>query len=238
MAKVNASKVKSTAAMAGIRKPPPPAGMRAPKPSQAKQAAKAMAKGRIKMMIRVLVIGLIVGAIALIVYFVKFHGRQPKDAFNTAIEYAYKDNVVKFSGMFTEASVMLVEDSEGNSEDVWAHLMNEVSPSQKPKVLSENITEQSGVKSAVLTVKIDGEDRTIHMLQEDGSWKINLNVALDPRKVKLPDDIPPEYVENFEVSDKPEAWWDYIDEDEKENSQGASKSKKKSGGFFSKFRLF
>lgn len=232
MAKVN-PKLKSAASAAGIRKPPKPA-VRAPKPSQAKQMAKTMAKSRVKMLVRVLIIAAIVGVIAGIVYFVKFHGRQPKDAFNTAIEYAYKDNIVKFSGMFTEASVMLVEDSEGNSEDVWTHLMNEVSPSQKPKVLSENITEQSGIKSAVLTVKIDGEDRTIHMLQEDGAWKINLNVALNPRKIQLPEEIPPEYVENFAVSDKPEAWWDYIDEDSKDKD-GSGKSKKKSGGFFGRF---
>ena len=238
MAKINASKLKSAATMAGVRKPvaPAPAGVRIQKPSQMKQAAKARAKARMKMLIRVLIFAAIAAIIALVIYFVKFYGRQPKDAFKTAIEYAYKDNTVKFSSMFTEDSILLVEDSDGDPDKVWEHLMDQVTPPEKPKVVKEVVEEENGIKSATLTVKIDNVDRTIHMMQEDGSWKINLNVAINPSKVDLPDDIPPQYIENFKSSEKPEPWWDHIDDEEGGSSK--DKSKKSSGGFFSKFRFF
>ena len=65
------------------------------------------------------------------------------------------------------------------------------------------------------------------MRKEDGAWKINLNVAINQRKLTLPDDIPAEYIDNFDVSDEPEAWWE-------EDEANDEKAKKQSGGFWQK----
>lgn len=231
MAKVNASKVKAVASKGGVRVPPSP--VKVQKPDQLKKQAQARAKARMKSLMKILIFIAIAAIIGLVVYLVKFHGRMPKDAFNNAVEYAYKSKTVQFRDMFTSDSIALVESGEGNAEDSWNHLMSGITPQTPPKVTREKQEDKKGIKTATLDVMIDGEMRTVHMLQEDGSWKINLNVALNPQKLTLPDDIPPEYIQNFEISDEDEAWWEDSDEDE-ENS----KTSKKSGGFLSKLNPF
>ena len=230
MAKVNAAKVKSVASKGGVTVPPSP--VRVQKPDQLKKQAQARAKARVKALIRIGIFIAIAAIIALVVYLVKFHGRMPKDAFNNAVEYAYKNKAVQFRDMFTSDSIALVESGEGSVEDNWEHLMAGVTPSETPKVKSEKQENKKGIKTATLEVMIDGEMRTVHMLQEDGSWKINLNVALNPQKLTLPDNIPPEYIQNFEVADEDEAWWE-DPADDKENGKDASKK----GGFLSKFKF-
>lgn len=225
-AKINASQVKSVAARGGVRAPVAP--VRVQKPDQLKKQAQARAKARAKMLIRVAIFALIILIVGLVVYLVKFHGRMPKDAFYSAVEYAYKDNTIKFKEAFTSDSIELVESGDGNPEDHWMKLMDGITPSTRPKVTKEDQTEKNGIKTATLTVNVDGELRTVYMLNEEGKWKINLNVAINPRMITLPDDIPPEYVENFELTDEPEAWW----ESDKEESD----EKSKKSGFFSKLK--
>lgn len=229
MAKVNVSKVKSAAASGGVRVPPSP--VRIQKPDQIKKQAQAQAKARMKMLIRVAIMAGILLVIGLVVYFVKFYGRMPKDAFKTAVNYAYKDDVIPFRDSFTNQTIELVE-AGGNGETQWLHLMDGITPAERPKVVNEKITEKNGIKTAELTVKVGGEDRTVYMLQEDGDWKINLNVTINPRKVTLPEDVPPEYVDNFDVSEEPDAWWEEgtKDKDDEEGDKG------KQGGFLSSLK--
>ena len=227
MAKVKASQIKSAAARGGVR--PPVAPVHVQKPDQVKMQAQARAKARVKMLIRVAIFALIILIVGAIVYFVKFHGRMPKDAFNAAVEYAYKDNTVKFRDAFTTESIELVESGDGDPEASWARLMDGITPSSHPKVTNEETHEKNGISTATLTVNVDGEQRTIYMLKEDGSWKINLNVALNPRAITLPDGVPPEYIENFEISDEPEAWWE-------SDTPDAKGDDKKKSGFFAKLK--
>jgi hypothetical protein len=233
MAKIDPKKMKSAAAgakkaasMGGIKAPMVPKP-RVQTPEQLKKQAQAKAKARAKAMMRILIVTAVLAVVGLVVYFVKFHGRMPKDAFQNALEYAYKNDVDKFRTTFTTDSVELVENDPDKANDIWLHLIDGITPTQKPEVLRQDIEANKGIKTAELSVKIDGHQRTVHMRQEDGTWKINLNVAINPRKVTLPDDIPPEYIENFETSDEPEAWWEEGEE---------KKDDKKKKGFFAKFK--
>lgn len=227
-AKVDVKQVKSVAQKGGVKVPPAP--VRVQKPEQLKKQAEARAKARMKMLIRVAIFAGVALIIGLIVYFVKFHGRMPKDAFNTAVEYAYKSKTEKFRGMFSSDSIALVESGDGNAEESWQHLMDGISPEDKPKVKETKTENKKGIETARMTVLIDGEDRNIHMIKEDGAWKINLNVAINPQKLTLPDNIPPEYLQNFEF-DEDEAWWENPSEEEDEEGSGKSGGKK---GFLSK----
>ena len=227
--KVNPN-LKKAASMGGIKKPPKPAApaeaqfvKKVKDPNQLKKMAQAKAKQRLKMLIRVLVVMLTVAIIAGAVYFFKFYGRQPKDAFKAAVEYAYKDNIGKFRNSFTSDSIAMVENSDEQSTDVWSHLIDGITPPVHPKVVSEKVTGTKDNPTAELTVNIDGENRMIYMRKEDGRWKINLNVAINPRKITLPDNVPVEYLENFEVSDEPDAWWEEgvaEKKDEKDSKDG------------------
>ena len=92
-----------------------------------------------------------------------------------------------------------------------------------------------GEPFATLTVNIDGERRIVNMREEDGRWKVNLNVALNPKRIVLPDDIPPDYIENFAVTDEHEAWWEEAEEksdDDKGGKKGMLDGLK--GKFFKK----
>lgn len=221
--KMNAN-VKRAAQMGGGRVPPTPK-VPVKTPEQLKKQAEARAKARMKRLVRVLIVGACLGVVALVVYFVKFYGRMPKDALKTCIEYAYKDNGVKFRECFTADSIEMVESMGENSEAQWAHLMDGITPIERPKIEKEKIVENKGFKTADLVVRIDGESRPITMRQEDGAWKINLNVAINPRKIELPADVPPDYIDNFEVSDEMEAWWE---------EDGETGEQKKDAGFFSR----
>lgn len=228
MAKLNPN-IKQVAQKGGVRIPPkprPPAGIKTP--DQLKKQAEARAKSRLKRLIRILVVAGVLLVIGLVVYFVKFYGRMPKDAWKQCVEYAYKDNIIKFQECFTVDSIEMVESSDGASDEKWEHLMDGITPPSKDlKVVKEDVKDEKGVKTAEMAVNIDGDERTVYMRQEDGKWRINLNVAINPHKITLPNDIPPEYIDNFDVSDEPEAWW----EDDDENG----KKKQKNGGFFSNF---
>lgn len=235
MAKIDPKKMKSAAgsaqkaaAMGGVRAPMMPPKPRIQTPEQLKKQAEAKAKARAKAMMRILIVAAVLAVVGLVVYLVKFHGRMPKDAFQNAVEYAYKNDVDRFRTVFTTDSVELVENEPEKATEVWLHLIDGITPTPKPEVLKQEIEDNKGIKTAELTVKMDGEQRTVHMRQEDGAWKINLNVAINPRKVTLPDDIPPEYIENFETSDEPEAWW--------EEGEEKKDSKKKKKGFFAKLK--
>ena len=106
---------------------------------------------------------------------------------------------------------------------LWSHLIDGITPPVHPKVVSEKVTGTKDNPTAELTVNIDGENRMIYMRKEDGRWKINLNVAINPRKITLPDNVPVEYLENFEVSDEPDAWWEEgvaEKKDEKDSKDG------------------
>ncbi len=234
--KIDPKKLSQAASKTGIKKPPKPAApkeaqmiKKAKDPQQLKKMAEAKAKQRMKMLIRVLVMTLAVAIIAGVVYFVKFYGRQPKDAFKSAVEYAYKDNLAKFRNSFTSDSIAMVENNDDTANDIWMHLIDGITPPIHPKVISEKITGTKDNPTAELTVNVDGENRMIYMRKEDGNWKINLNVAINPKKITLPDDIPVEYLENFEVSDEPDAWWE----------EGVSKKDKDGGeneGFFARLK--
>lgn len=225
MAKSKAN-IKRVASAGGVKAPPKPRG---PKPDQLKKRAKQQAKARMKRVLRVALVLLLALIVAFVVYMVKFHGRQPKDALKKVIAYAYEDKSLKFRDMFTSDSIEMVERGRDSSEP-WERLIDGITPVDKPKIVSENKYEQNGIDNAELVVKIDDEDRIIHMRREDGAWKVNLNVAIDPRRVELPTDIPPEYVENFQVSDENEAWWEDVPKAEEE----AEKEKGAVGRFFSK----
>ena len=225
-AKVDVKQVKSVAQKGGVKIPPAPqAPVKVQKPEQLKKQAQERAKKRMKMLIRVAIFAAVALVIGLVVYLVKFHGRMPKDAFNTAVEYAYKSKTEKFRGMFSSDSIALVEAGDGNADESWAHLMNGISPTKKPEVKSAKTENKKGIETAHLTVLIDGEDRNVYMVKEDGAWKINLNVAINPQKLTLPDNIPPEYLQNFEY-DEDEAWWENPGEDE----DGGDKGKGGKGG--------
>lgn len=198
-------------------------------PDQIKAEAQRRAKARMKRMIRVLVIAGIFLVVGLVVYFVKFYGRMPKDAFNTCVKYAYQDNMLSFRDCFTSDSIAMIESSDGSHERDWEHLIDEITPSKKPEVKQEEIATQNNLRTAELSVMIDGVERSIFMREEEGRWKINLNVAINPRKITLPDDIPAEYIDGFETSDEPEAWWE-------EGEQEAEEKKKGGGGFFAKMK--
>lgn len=216
MAKLNPN-IKKVASTGGIKVPPTP---RAPKADQLKKQAKERAKARMKSFIRIGIFIAVALIVALVVYMVKFHGRQPKDAFKKAVSYAYQDETLKFRDMFTSDSIGMVENGRESNEP-WEHLMDGITPAQKPKIISESKSEQNSIENAELVVKIGDEDRVIHMRREDGAWKINLNVAIDPRRIALPSDIPPEYVENFQVTDENEAWWEDAPEEKAEKEKGA-----------------
>lgn len=219
MAKLNASQLKSAASKGGVKVPPVPK-VPAVKPEQLKKQAQAKAKARMKKLVRVLVAAAVVAVIGVIVYFVKFYGRQPKDAFKNTVEYAYQDNVDKFRNTFTQDSIELVESGADNTNDAWEHLMDGITPSIRPHVIRENIEDEKGIRSAELVVNIDGEQRIVNMREEDGRWKVNLNVALNPRKIVLPDDIPADYIENFSVSDEHEPWWESSDGKKEDGDDG------------------
>lgn len=173
-----------------------------------KKQAKAEAKKRAKALAKVLMAAALVVALGFIVYLVKIHGRQPKDALENAIDYAYHDNVLKFRDSFTADSIAMVETSGENPDKVWKHLMDGVTPTPPPEIVRQDIEENKGVRTAEVTVVLESTERTIYMREEDGGWKINLNVAINPRRVTLPEGIPPEYIDNFAVSDEPQAWWE------------------------------
>ncbi|MBR4984828.1 MAG: hypothetical protein IKY83_03680 [Proteobacteria bacterium] len=214
MAKLDAKKLKSAASKGGVKVPAAPKAPKVPavKPDQLKKQAQAKAKARMKMLIRVLVVAAVVAVIGVIVYFVKFHGRQPKDAFNNTVEYAYGDKIEKFRNTFTQDSIELVESGQDNPDAAWEHLIDGITPAEHPTVIRQTIEDEKGIRTAVLTVKVDGEQRTVNMREEDGRWKVNLNVALNPKQIVLPDDIPPDYIENFAVADEHEPWWENSEE--------------------------
>ncbi len=229
MAKLNPN-IKKAAQMGGVRVPPKPRVPGVKTPDQIKKQAQARAKSRLKRLVRVLIVAACLLVVGLVVYFVKFHGRMPKDAWNKCVEYAYKDDVMKFRDCFTVDSIEMVESSDGATDRKWEHLIEGITPvAGRPKFIRSDIADEKGIKNAELAVNIDGNERTVYMRQEDGAWKINLNVAINPRKLTLPDDIPPEYLDNFDVSDEPEAWW------ENEDADADGGKKKKSGGFFKNF---
>lgn len=233
MAKIDAKKMKSAAA--GAKKAAAMGGVRAPMvpkprvqtPEQLKKQAEARAKARVKAMMRILVVAAVLAVVGLVVYFVKFHGRMPKDAFENTLEYAYKNDVDKFRTTFTSDSIERIENDPGMANDTWLHLMDGITPTERPKVTKQEIEDNKGIRTAELSINMEGEQRTIYMREEDGAWRINLNVAINPRKVTLPDDIPPEYIENFETSDEPEAWWEEAEE---------KKDEKKKKGFLGLFK--
>lgn len=227
MAKLNPN-IKKAAQMGGVRVPPKPRVPGVKTPDQIKKQAQARAKSRMKRLVRVLIVAGALFVVGLVVYFVKFYGRMPKDAWNKCIEYAYKDDTAKFRDCFTVDSIDMVESGDGVNDRKWAHLIEGVTPvSGRPKVIRSTSTGAKGIESAEMAVNIDGVERTVYMRKEDGAWKINLNVAINPRKLTLPDDIPAEYIDNFDVSDEPEAWWE-------EDEANDEKAKKKSGGFWQK----
>lgn len=222
-AKINANQVKSVAGRAGAPVPPAP---RIQSPDQLKKQAQQRAKARVKSMIRIAMFALTIAIIGLIVYFVKFYGRMPKDALKTAINYAYENNEIKFRQSFTTDSIKMVDNGNENNSEPWRNLMESISPAgDRPKILSEKIEEKNNKKLAEVKIKLDGDERTVYMRQEDGKWRINLNVAIDPRHLTLPSDIPADYKDNFDLNDEPEAWWEEPPEEE---------GKKK--GFLSKFK--
>ncbi len=241
-AKVNVNQVKGVASKAGAPIPPKP---RIQSPDQLKKQAEQRAKARVKTLIRgaIMVLGLVI--IAGAVYLFKFYGRMPKDALKNAIEYAYEDNTIKFKQYFTTDSIKIVENGNDTNTAPWEHLMDVITPTgEKPKILKENIEEKNNQKIAQVTIRLEGDERTIHMRQEDGKWRINLNVAIDPRHLTLPEDIPADYIDNFTLNDELEAWWETPPETE-ENSSFFSKifgkkggSKAKSSGSSSSFKLF
>lgn len=227
MAKLNPN-IKRAAQMGGVRLPPKPRIPGVKTPDQIKKQAQARAKTRIKRLVRVLIVCGVLLIVGAVVYLVKFHGRMPKDAWNKCIEYAYKDDTVNFRDCFTVDSIEMVESGDGVHERKWEHLIEGVTPtSGRPKLVRSETSESKGIESAELAIDIDGTERTVYMRKEDGAWKINLNVAINPRKLTLPDDIPPEYIDNFDVSDEPEAWWE-------EDDGGDDKKEEGSGGFLSK----
>ena len=225
-----APNVQQVAGMAGVKAPPIPKSPKK-KADQLKKEAATRAKNRAKAMLRIAIMAGVAAAIGLVIYFVKFYGRQPKDAFEVAVEAAYRNDTLQFRDVFTEDSIAFVENGEGDSSKNWEHLMEGISPvSEHPKVKKTEIKEEKDIKSAELTVNIDGDERKIYMRQEDGAWKINLNVALNPRKITLPPNIPPEYIDNFNVSDESEAWWETSDKKKNEEEN--------SGGFLSKLKFW
>jgi len=221
MAKI-APNVQKAAGMAGIKAPP----VKAPKlktADQLKKEAAAEGKKRAKRLVKVLIVAAVAAAIALVIYFVKFYGKQPKDMLAVAAEAASHGDLLAFRNTFTEDSIAFVENAEGDSKKNWEHLMDGLCPtSELPSVKKQEITEVNDIKNAELTVLIEGKERKIFMRQEEGTWRINLNVALNPnpKNLPLPDDIPPEYVNNFNVSGKTEAWWE--DSDKKEDEEKSS----------------
>lgn len=227
MAKINPN-IKKVASAGGVKVPPMP---RVPKTEQLKKQAKEQAKARMKRFIRIAIFIAIALIVAFVIYMVKFYGRQPKDAFKKAIAYAYQDETLKFRDMFTSDSIEMVENGRESNEP-WERLMDGITPATKPQIVSESKSQQNSIENAELVVKIEDESRVIHMRQEGGAWKINLNVAIDPRRIALPSDIPPEYVENFQVTDENEAWWEDAPEEkaEKEKSAIARFFSKLSGG--------
>lgn len=238
MAKVDAKKLKSVASKGGVKVPQAPKAPKVPamKPDQLKKQAQAKAKARLKMLVKVLVVAAVLAVIGVIVYFVKFYGRQPKDAFKNTVEYAYADKIEQFRSTFTQDSIELVESGVENTDAAWEHLMDGVTPAAvRPEVIMEKIEDEKGIRSAELTVNIDGERRIVNMREEDGRWKVNLNVALNPKRIVLPDDIPPDYIENFAVTDEHEAWWEEAEEksdDDKGGKKGMLDGLK--GKFFKK----
>lgn len=237
MAKVDAKKLKSAASKGGVKVPQTPK-VPAVKPDQLKKQAQAKAKARLKMLIKVLIVAAVLAVVGVIVYFVKFYDRQPKDAFKHTVEYAYADKIEKFRNSFTQDSIELVESGAENTDAAWEHLMDGVTPAAvRPEVVMEKIEDEKGIRTAELTVNIDGERRIVNMREEDGRWKVNLNVALNPKRLVLPEGIPPDYIENFAVTDEHEAWWE---ESEEKSDDGSGKGGKKGmldslkGKFFKK----
>ena len=238
MAKL-APNIQKVAGMAGVKTPKIPT--KAPKlknADQLKKEAAAEGKKRAKRLIKVLIVAAIAATIALVIYFVKFYGKQPKDVLAVAVEAAHQSDMMAFRNTFTEDSIEFVENSEGDSNKNWEHLMDGLCPtSEYPSVKSQEITEVNDIKNAELTVIIEGEERKIFMRQEEGVWKINLNVALNPnpQKLPLPEDIPPEYMDNFNVSGKPEAWWEESSKKEDEEKSGGIGSYLKKVSFLKRF---
>ncbi|MCL2326590.1 MAG: hypothetical protein FWC40_08880, partial [Proteobacteria bacterium] len=233
MAKLNPNLTKA-AKMAGTaakvpKAPPMPKAPKAPTPDQLKKQAKAKAMARLKNLIKLGIFLLTIAIVALVVYLVKFHGKQPKDALKQAIEFAYKDNVLKFRDAFTTDSIEMVENGRPYSEEPWKRLMDGITPAARPAITKEKVETRNDIRTAEVTLLIDAEQRTIYMRQEEGQWKINLNVAINPRRLTLPDNIPPEYIENFQISDDQEAWWEDPPEEKEKKAKG--------GGWLSKLKI-
>ncbi len=233
MAKLNPSQLKGATSKAGIKMPPAAAGVKAPagikvkSPDQMKKMAQEKAKARLKVLLKIVILLVVVAIVAGIVYMVKYYGRQPKDALENAIQYAYKDNVVRFRQSFTEDTIRHVENGDEYKEEAWEPLINAITPIEgHPKILDETIEEVNQKKLAKVTILLDGEKRTVNMRQDDGKWLIDLNVAIDPMHVTLPEEIPAAYMKNFKLKDTHEPWW----EDPPEASEGTAQ------GFLSKFK--
>ncbi|MFA5625214.1 MAG: hypothetical protein WC966_09205 [Bradymonadales bacterium] len=213
-AKVN---VKSAARKAGAPVPP-----MAPKPKQIGAQAKGRAKGAMKRFVVLGIILLSAAIIAGIVYLVKYHGKQPKDALKKAFTYAYENKYEAFRESFTADSISLLETTWDRAGDPWEHMMDGVTPPTKPKILGESVKEVKGFKTAQVEVLLEDNERTVHMREEDGKWKININVAINPRKISLPEGLDPAILEMFSTDDEYAAWW------EEEEEEGADGEKPKS----------
>lgn len=205
----------------------------APKPKQVGAMAKGRAKSTLKRFITIGILLLTIAIVAGIVYFVKFYGRQPKDALKKTIAYAYENKYEAFRDSFTSDSITLLEGTWQRAGDPWEHMMDGITPTERPKILGETVKDVKGVKTAEVELLLDGKDRSIHMRQEDGVWKVNINVAIDPRKVSLPPGLEPEILELFATQDDNSAWWEEEEDQEGDASTADSKTKK---GFLSKFR--
>jgi len=227
MAKLNPSQLKGATAKAGIKMPPAaaggvkaPAGVKVKSPDQMKKMAQEKAKARLKRLMKVVIVLVVVALVAGIVYMVKFFGRQPKDALENAINFAYKDNVVRFRQYFTEDTIRHVENGGEYREEAWESLINAITPMDRPKILDQTIEDVNQKKLAKVTILLEGEKRTVNMRQDDGKWLIDLNVAIDPMHVTLPEEIPAAYMKNFKLRDTHEAWWEDPPEASDSKAQG------------------
>ena len=231
MAKVNAKQVSGIASKAGApKKPKAPHAPKIKSPEELKKQAQAKAKARAKRLLKIFIMLAVVALIALIVYLVKYYGRQPHDALKPCIEYAYKNKVSKFRDCFTHDSIMRVDGGQEDNEEAWQALIDSITPvGAKTKIGKETIKTENNRSTAEVEVTVGGIKRTIFMRRDDGRWLINLNVAINPNHVELPPDIPESYRDSFTINKENDAWWDEAEPEEEAQ---------KNNGFLSKFKFF
>lgn len=231
MAKVNAKQVSGLASKAGAPKMPKvPKAPKIKSPEELKKQAQAKAKARAKKLLKIVILLAVVALVGLIVYLVKFYGRQPHDALQPCIEYAYKNKVSKFRSCFTYDSIMRVDGGDEDNTEAWQGLIDSITPvGARTTIGSEKVTTENNRTTAEVEVTVDGIKRTIFMRQDDGRWLINLNVAINPNHVELPPDIPESIRDSFTINKENDAWWDEAVEEE---------AAAKDSGFLSKFKFF